>query len=148
MRNLVLTLTVLLMFPASAAFESHVEVPVLKAVHQVKRSAVHNAPTAADVVLASWYGEQFAGRKTANGEIFDPYGMTGASRTIKLGSRVLVTCLKTQKSVVIRINDRGPWIKNHDGKYTRGFDLSRGVAQALGMEQLGVARVSYTILRS
>jgi rare lipoprotein A len=73
---------------------------------------------------ASWYG---SGRKTANGERFNPHGLTAAHRSLPFGTRVEVTDKRTGRSVVVRINDRGPFIRS------RVIDLSRGFARALGM---------------
>jgi rare lipoprotein A len=95
-------------------------------------------PTASGA--ASWYGPGFHGRKTASGERFDQNGMTAAHRTLPFGTKVKVTNRRTGKSVVVRINDRGPF----HGK--RVIDLSRGAAQAVGLLGLGVAPVSLQVL--
>lgn len=84
---------------------------------------------------ASWYGPGFAGRLTANGEIFNPAELTAAHRTLPFGTRVRVVDLATGRSVVVRINDRGPYAGN------RIIDLSRAAAQQIGMINRGVARV-------
>lgn len=86
--------------------------------------------------LASWYGRGFHGRRTANGEHYDMYAMTAAHRTLPLGSYVRVTSLASSKSVVVRINDRGPYARG------RVIDLSYLAASALGMHRAGVAKVS------
>jgi rare lipoprotein A len=83
---------------------------------------------------ASWYGPGFHGRRTANGETFNSNGMTAAHRSLPFGSRVRVVNQKTGRSVVVRINDRGPFIGG------RVIDLARGAARQLGMD--GVATVS------
>ena len=90
------------------------------------------------VGLASYYK---SGGKTANGEIFNPYGLTAAHRTLPFGTRVKVTNLRNGKSVIVRINDRGP--------FTRGrvIDLSLAAAKAVGLTGPGVARIRYSILR-
>ncbi len=85
--------------------------------------------------MASFYGARFAGRRTANGEIFRPSKMTAAHKTLRFGTRVRVTNLRNNKSVVVRINDRGPYAKR------RIIDLSRAAARKIGMVQSGVARV-------
>jgi rare lipoprotein A len=84
---------------------------------------------------ASWYGPGFAGRKTASGERFNPEELTGAHRTLPLGTRVRVTNLHNGRSVLIRINDRGPFIRHRD------LDLSAGAARELEMTGRGVASV-------
>jgi rare lipoprotein A len=83
---------------------------------------------------ASWYGPGFHGRRTANGEIFNTNALTAAHRTLPFGTRVRVVNEKTGRSVIVRINDRGPFIGG------RVIDLARGAAQQIGMA--GVATVS------
>jgi len=87
------------------------------------------------LVTASWYGSEWAGRRTASGERFDPNRMTAASKTLPLGSVVRVTNPKNGKSVDVRITDRGPYVRG------RSIDLSRGAAQKIGIAHKGVARV-------
>jgi peptidoglycan lytic transglycosylase len=87
---------------------------------------------------ASWYGSFHEGRRTANGETFRSAAMTAAHRTLPFGTRVRVTREGTGRSVVVRINDRGPFVKG------RIIDLSRAAAQAIGIA--GVATVSLTKL--
>lgn len=89
---------------------------------------------------ASWYGKKFQGHKTASGERYDMYKMTGAHKTLPLPSYARVTCLETGKSVVVRINDRGPF---HAG---RVIDLSYAAAARLGMLKSGSTRVEVTAL--
>lgn len=85
--------------------------------------------------FASWYGDQFHGAPTANGEIFDMGNVGAAHKTLPLPSYVEVTSLDTGRTILVRINDRGPFVTN------RIIDLSRRAAQLLGTERLGVARV-------
>jgi rare lipoprotein A len=84
---------------------------------------------------ASWYGSDFHGRRTASGERFDMNALTAAHRTLPLASYVRVTNIKNQKSVIVRINDRGPF---HRGRI---IDLSKAAAKALGMQHAGTTRV-------
>ncbi len=84
---------------------------------------------------ASFYGKEFAGKKTANGERFDPSAMTMAHRTLPFGEWVRVTNQNNKKSVVVRINDRGPFTKG------RVADLSKAAASQLGITHRGVAPV-------
>ncbi|MES2036188.1 MAG: septal ring lytic transglycosylase RlpA family protein [Pseudomonadota bacterium] len=84
---------------------------------------------------ASWYGEQFHNRNTANGELFDMDLITGAHKTLPLPSLVEVTDLETGKKIKVRVNDRGPFVSG------RIIDLSKGAAQKLGIYRKGVARV-------
>ena len=81
--------------------------------------------------MASWYGPGFHGRLTANGEKFDMHELTAAHKTLPFGTRVLVHNPRTGKEVVVRINDRGPFIKG------RVIDLSKAAAKALGMKGRG-----------
>lgn len=87
--------------------------------------------------IASWYGPRFQGRRTANGERFDQNGMTAAHRTFRFGTFVVVT-RPNGRSVKVRINDRGPFIKG------RIIDVSRAAAVELGMKKTGLAKVTVT----
>src|SRR5690606_29824158 len=88
--------------------------------------------------IASWYGSDFHGRLTANGEIYDQNRLTAAHPTLPLPSTVRVTNLSNGRSVVVRVNDRGPFL--HD----RIIDLSRTAAQQLGFANRGLAKVRVT----
>lgn len=90
---------------------------------------------AAQAGLASWYGARFHKRRTASGEPFDMRALTAAHPTLPFGSRVCVRSQITGKSVIVRINDRGPYTGN------RVIDLSRGAAEILGMLGLGLKPV-------
>jgi rare lipoprotein A (peptidoglycan hydrolase) len=92
------------------------------------------------LTLASWYGPGFNGQRTSSGEIFQENRLTAASRTLPLGSETRVTNLNNGKSVVVRINDRGPYV------HRRGIDLSEGAARDIGLIHKGVARVRLTSL--
>lgn len=85
--------------------------------------------------VASYYADKFHGRTTANGEKFNMYDMTAAHKTLPFGTRVIVTNLENGRKVVVRINDRGPYIKG------RTIDLSFAAARKLGMIQKGVVNV-------
>ncbi len=91
--------------------------------------------------MASWYGQEFAGRPTANGEIFDPETMTAAHRTLPFGTIIDVTNLKNDLTTRVRINDRGPFVGN------RIIDLSYAAARSLEMVEDGVSRVRLDIVR-
>ena len=84
---------------------------------------------------ASWYGNDFLGRRMASGKHFDPQELTAAHRTLDFGSKVKVTDVRTGRSVVVQITDRGPYLPG------RGIDLSYAAARALGIVQRGVAQV-------
>jgi rare lipoprotein A len=87
---------------------------------------------------ASWYK---MGKVTANGERFNPNGLTAAHRTLPFGTKVKVKNLRNGKSVVVRINDRGPFIKG------RIIDLALGAAKQIGLHRSGTAQVSLTIIK-
>ncbi len=89
---------------------------------------------------ASWYGKRFAGRPTASGEPFDPALYTAAHRDLPFGSMVLVTYPRTGRSVVVRINDRGPWSRS------RVIDLSEAAAAELGLKSAGHGEVELRLV--
>jgi len=93
-----------------------------------------------EVCIASWYGPNFHGRLTASGEVYNMYDFTAAHKTLPLGTYVLVKNLENGREVVVRINDRGPFVKN------RCLDLSYAAARALGMIKKGTARVEIIVL--
>ena len=93
------------------------------------------APGSVQVGMASWYGAEFQGSRTASGERFDPHALTAASRSFPIGTHVRVTNLANGRSVVVRVNDRGPFA------HGRVLDVSRAAATALGMVGRGTARV-------
>jgi rare lipoprotein A len=90
--------------------------------------------------IASWYGDQFHGKPTANGEPYDMNGLTAAHRTLPLPSVIRVTNLENGRAMTLRVNDRGPFA------HGRIIDVSRRAAQLLGFEQQGTARVRVEIL--
>ena len=90
--------------------------------------------------IASWYGDQFDGKKTASGETFSQDEMTACHPTLPFGSEVRVVNLRNHKSVVVRITDRAGLVKG------RVIDLSHAAAEKLNMTQAGVARVSIEVL--
>jgi rare lipoprotein A len=92
------------------------------------------------VGVASYYAQDFNGRKTASGELYDMNDLTAAHRTLPFGTKVKVTNLDTGRSVVVRINDRGPF------KNDRVIDLSLGAATQLGLIAMGTGRVILQIL--
>lgn len=90
--------------------------------------------------VASWYGPGFRGKKTANGETFDPQSLTAAHRTLAFGTMVLVTNLANGQSVLVKINDRGPWVGR------RVIDLSQAAAAQLSMVNEGISLVRLDII--
>lgn len=91
--------------------------------------------------IASWYGEEFHGKRTSSGEIYNMYAMTAAHKTLPFGTKVLVVDLDTGRSVIVRINDRGPFI------HGRIIDLSFAAAKKLGIVKKGIARVGIKIVK-
>lgn len=92
-------------------------------------------PASSETGLASWYGPPYAGRKGADGTVYDQNAMTAAHLTLPLGTVVRVTNLTTNQSAVVRITDRGPFVRG------RIIDLSLAAAKAIGVYRVGVARV-------
>ena len=104
------------------------------------KHAPRASPNRDQVGVASWYGRQFHGRRTANGERFDMNALTAAHPTLPLSTVVRVTNLDNGRSVAVRINDRGPFARG------RIIDLSHAGARALGFEAQGTARVRVTVV--
>lgn len=103
---------------------------------------LQNAAGYDEVGRASWYGEDFHGKKTANGQIYDMYGVSAAHKTLPLGTQVRVTNLENNRSVILVINDRGPFV------HGRILDLSYGAAKKLDTVERGVAKVRITAIGS
>lgn len=103
--------------------------------------ALDRKPLRSFVCLSSWYGPDFDGQLTANGEIYDMYAQTAAHPSLPLGSVVRVVNLRTHKSAIVRINDRGPYIPGRD------LDVSYQVARELGFVRRGTARVRVELLK-
>jgi rare lipoprotein A len=106
----------------------------------------HNAakprtPKAYQVGTASWYGQQFQGKQTASGEPFDMQDFTAAHPSLPLGTYVRVTNLRNGKAVVLRINDRGPFVDD------RIIDVSYNAARALGFKDRGLQKVRLDLAR-
>jgi rare lipoprotein A len=90
--------------------------------------------------IASWYGRPFHGRRTASGEVYDMEAATAAHPSLPFGTRVRVHNLETGRATVLRINDRGPFVRG------RIIDVSRRGARELGLLEPGIARVRVEIL--
>ena len=93
-----------------------------------------------EIGIASWYGPGFDGNLTANGEVYDMYGISAAHKTLPFGTIVRVVEIETGRSIVVRINDRGPFIEG------RIIDLSNGAAEKLGIVEKGITEVGLRIL--
>ena len=87
------------------------------------------------IVVASWYGPSFHGRRTASGQVFDQERLTAAHKTLPFGTRLRVTNLRNGRSVLVTVTDRGPFVRN------RQLDVSLGAARRLGLVRPGTAPV-------
>ncbi len=94
-----------------------------------------------EVGIASWYGPGFDGNLTANGEVYDMYGVSAAHKFLPFGTVVRVVEFDTRRSIIVRINDRGPFV---DGRI---IDLSKGAAEELGIVDKGITKVGLRIVR-
>ena len=103
--------------------------------HVSKAHKSHHNSNSSHHSTASWYGPGFHGKKTASGERFDMYAMTAAHRTLPLSSYAEITNLKNHRSVIVRINDRGPY----HGK--RALDLSYAAAKEIGISGTGAVQI-------
>jgi len=127
MRNLVLTLSLLLSLTAASCSRLSYRPP-------------EGPKGGFELGLASWYGPDFNGRPTSSREIYDMNDMTAAHPSLPFGTRVMVTNLDNERTAVVRINDRGPFVKG------RIIDLSYAAARVLGMIGPGTARVRLEVL--
>ena len=105
-----------------------------------RRKTTRSSIGGATPAVASWYGWEFHGRKTANGETYNMYDHTAAHKTLPFGTLIRVTNLRTGRQKIVRINDRGPFIAGRD------IDLSYATARDLGMLDSGVEKVRLEIL--
>jgi len=126
--------------PATTAGETHAsgrhhEPETTEVAPIPEQPDVHGKPYLSETGLASWYGPPYSGRKGADGTVYDQNAMTAAHLTLPLGTVVRVTNLATRQSAVVRITDRGPFVRG------RIIDLSLAAAKAIGVYLPGVARV-------
>jgi rare lipoprotein A len=122
--------------PSSLEAAKVTQPPVMGTTTGGHKARTHSSKSNAyQVGTASWYGEQFEGKQTASGERFEMRDFTAAHPSLPLGSFVKVTNLRNGKAVVVRINDRGPFVDN------RIIDVSYTAARALGFKERGVQRV-------
>jgi rare lipoprotein A len=126
----VLGLSLVLLLAGHACTSSRPTSTALRVKHQTQEG------------VASWYGPGFHGKLTASGEIYDMHALTAAHRTLPLGTMVEVRNLDNGRTTVARVNDRGPHQRG------RIVDLSLGAAEALAMDQAGLAHVRLTVLAS
>lgn len=111
--------------------------PITRATPQFSSPSAEASPSepAYTEGVASWYGDDFHGKPTANGEVYDMNGLTAAHKDLPIGTWVRVTNIRTKRTVVLRINDRGPWIPG------RMLDVSKAAARSLGFMGSGLATV-------
>jgi len=109
---------------------------------EAKAEAVRQAFEEIGEGQASYYGRELAGNRTSSGERFDPMALTAAHRTLPLGSLVRVTNLANGRSVIVRVNDRGPFVRS------RLIDVSLGAAREIGMVAQGRAQVRLELVRT
>jgi len=103
-------------------------------------AAYHGSIGYEEVGIASWYGGRYHGRQTASGERFDMHALTAAHPSLPFGTRVRVENLENGRSVVLRINDRGPFVTG------RIIDVSKHAAERLGFRRQGVVRVRVRVI--
>jgi rare lipoprotein A len=108
-------------------------VAVTRAEASMTQAPARSGDTA--IVVASWYGPSFHGRRTASGQVFDQDRLTAAHKTLPFGTKLRVTNLRNGRSVLVTVTDRGPYVRN------RQLDVSRGAARRLGLIQRGTAPV-------
>jgi len=114
--------------------------PPFYEVYGVRYSVMQSSAGYREKGVASWYGKKFHGRDTSSGERYNMYAMTAAHKTLPLPTNVRVTNLETGKSIIVRVNDRGPFVKN------RIIDLSYSAAHALDVVANGTAMVEVVAL--
>ena len=107
---------------------------------KIENKEITNERSIANIVKVSWYGDQFHGRRTANGERFDMNKLSAAHKNLPFGTKVKITNVINGKSVVVVINDRGPYVKN------REFDLSKAAFKQINSSCAGVIKVTYEII--
>ena len=133
--KLIISSLVISLFLLSACSGKH-RVPVDRRMPPPeKQMTKKEVPKGVQYGIASWYGKDFHGKPTSSGEIYDMYQLTCAHNTLPLGTMVMVTNMENGKSVELKVNDRGPFVKD------RIIDLSYAAAQIIGMYEKGTAYV-------
>ncbi len=133
-RKMILLLSILLIFgcASSPRYAGN------KKPHKTQKTRTKHSKTL--IGLASYYAEDFHGKLTANGEVYDMYGLTAAHKTLPLNTIIRVTNLENDKSLILRINDRGPYVKG------RILDCSYGAAVKLGFVGMGTTKVKIEVI--
>ncbi|MHB8526574.1 MAG: septal ring lytic transglycosylase RlpA family protein [Candidatus Acidiferrales bacterium] len=146
-RNAALTVVAALVFvpamkaPARSLSNGSTPATVINSGLAQPNPRLHARPLKTWVCLSSWYGGDFNGQLTANGEVYNMYARTAAHPSLPLGSVVRVENLRTHRSAIVRINDRGPYVAG------RSLDVSYEVARELGFAHRGLARVRVELLK-
>ena len=141
MRKLVMSCAVAGLIALSPKTEAKLpELPLLSPMLHHALPRFHTAKAKVEVGMASWYGTEFQGMRSASGELFDAEGLTAAHRKLPFGTVVRVTNLKNLASAFLRITDRGP------GSGGRVIDVSSAAAKELGFLEAGLARVEIDIV--
>ncbi|MBC8175425.1 MAG: septal ring lytic transglycosylase RlpA family protein [Candidatus Marinimicrobia bacterium] len=135
-RKMILLLSILMIFSCA----SSPRYAGNKKPHKSKESKTRTRHSNTLIGLASYYAEDFHGKLTANGEVYDMYGLTAAHKTLPLNTIIRVTNLENDKSLILRINDRGPYVKG------RILDCSYGAAVKLGFVGMGTTKVKIEVI--
>ncbi len=129
--------------PKSGSSSPSIPVKSIRSENKVEKGKLAKASAKSGKVqvgTASWYGKQFHGRQTASGDTYDMFQFTAAHRTLPLGTLVKVTNLRNGKWVVVKVNDRGPYVGH------RVMDVSYGAAQMMGFRQRGIEKVKLEVI--
>jgi rare lipoprotein A len=137
MKKLVMGCAVAAMVALSARSEARPSDSTAYAKYNAPRPKTVNR----EVGVASWYGEAFQGSPTASGELYDMNGLTAANKSLPLGTQIKVTNLKNNRTLVLKVNDRGPYVRG------RFLDVSKQAARQLGFEYAGLAKVQMEVVR-
>ena len=129
--------------PKSGSSSPSIPVKSIRPENKAEKAKVSKASAKSgkiQVGTASWYGKQFHGRQTASGDTYDMFQFTAAHRTLPLGTLVKVTNLRNGKWVIVKVNDRGPYVGH------RVMDVSYGAAQMMGFRQRGIEKVRLEVI--
>ena len=137
------TSAVLCLCLAAAAQETVVVLPEVSITEETKTQEIQVEVAKSETIvgIASYYATKFHGKRTASGERFNSKVLTAAHLTLPFGTLLKVTNLRNMKTVIVRVNDRGPHVRG------RIVDLSRAAAELIGMRHTGTARVELEILK-
>lgn len=143
--HLLLVLLIILIFLNSCSYGARAPIPATQkpyVINRIKYYPISSSVGYVDTGIASWYGKYFHGRHTSNGERYDMYADTAAHKTLPMNTMLLVKNLENGRETVVRINDRGPFVRG------RILDLSYGSAKKLGIIRKGTAKVRITAMVS